>query len=134
MGDDRWGKSLTLSDLPGPDADWMEIAGFALTFEGYEYARWLHPDEEPTSVAQRVYEEVSKALYGRGGALMDFSLDDIMCALFRHQRMVRWNEPDVVPMGVNRSQLAEDLYRSAAECGRRIISVIRERLEAPGES
>ena len=134
MGDDRWGKSLTLSDLPGPDADWMEIADFALTFDGYEYARWLHPDEEPTSVAQRLYEEVCDALDGAARPLQDFSIEDLRCALFRHQRMIRWNEPDVLPLGVNATELAESLYETATECGRKIISVIRGRLEAPGLS
>lgn len=28
---------LKLSDIPGPDASWYEIARFALTFDGYGY-------------------------------------------------------------------------------------------------
>jgi hypothetical protein len=36
----------------------MEIAAFALTFDGYDYAASLHPDQSPTSAAQHIYEEV----------------------------------------------------------------------------
>jgi hypothetical protein len=61
-------------------------------------------------------------------------MEDLRCALVRHQRMVRWNEPDVIPLGLDAPRYAQDLYRSATEFGSEIVSVIRERLERASAS
>jgi hypothetical protein len=109
MSEDRRCSNLTSFDLPDPDAGLMEIADFALTFDGYGYAESRCPDKDPTSAAGRLYREVCEALDADGGAAADLTLDDLRCALFYHQRMVRWNEPDVMLLGMDASKHAEDL-------------------------
>lgn len=134
MTEDPRDEQLTLADLPAPDADWMEICRFALSFEGYDYASRRCVGEDPTSAAQRLYEDVCDSIYERGSPQEDFTLEDLRCALFRHQRVIRWNEPDVMPAGVDRRKHAEDLYQSAAEVGLRIIDCMRRKLMERGSA
>ena len=78
---------LSIADVPDITAPWPDICEFALSFDGYRFARgsreWL------MFLADRQQD----AFY-RGGVLEPMPLNELRAALFFEQRNYRWNETE----------------------------------------
>ena len=72
-----------LTDVPGEDADWPEIAKFALTFDGYEFCGSL---EKCSQLAHRVRKLVEASRE------CSLSIPEARACLFYEQRPARWLE------------------------------------------
>jgi len=86
MSSDR-GKSdeerQDLTDVPGENADWAEIAKFALTFDGYAFCGSF---EKCSQLAHRVRKLVETSTE------CSLSLPEARACLFNEQRAARWLE------------------------------------------
>lgn len=75
-------ETLTLADVPPPDAELLVLEEFCLTIDGYQDGRLSMDDL------------IGLALRVERSALEDASLDDLRAAAFIRQRELRWTSMD----------------------------------------
>lgn len=100
MNDQRASASLRVRDVPGPDAEWEEIARFGRTFNGYRHWGSFERCAEIANAPRRSAE----------------SLDELRTRLFFELR--RWHHygsvPDAEAMNYMR-ELVDGIRQMAAE-------------------
>ena len=74
-------------EVPGDEATWREIEAFALSFDGYLYARDKGDSSDPlqylADLSKRMQDAWLESRY------LPFDLDDLRAALFFRQRALR---------------------------------------------
>jgi hypothetical protein len=96
---------LTIEDVPGIDAEWAEIAEFALTFpDAYDvFGGFMLLSTVANHVRQKWFDGDAGGLLFEGewavGNCMptNLTLTDLRCLLYFEQRRARWTE--TVPTG-----------------------------------
>ena len=78
---------LSIEQVPDITARWPAICEFALSFDGYRFARGSR--DYLMALADRQQDA-----FHRGGVLEPMPLNELRAALFFEQRSYRWNEAE----------------------------------------